>query len=226
MSKYFSAFPKIPYDIAGTQFSNYQNVTNIFFRVRILKEVLNNISGYYFYQVKDGETPEILAEQIYGDPEAYWIILLANEIVDPQFDWPMDSRTFNKYIVHKYGSISNAKTIFHHTEKVIRRENGNTVSETRFVINPEQLTINDLTVPYDTYESLAETQYVETFNLEDGSTVIQTSYREGISYYDYEEKLNDARRSIKIPKKEYYGQIMKEFDKLTDYNKTPFLRKL
>jgi hypothetical protein len=226
MSKYFSNFPKIQYDIAGTQYSNYQTITNIFFRVRFLREVLANASAYYLHQVKDGDTPEILAEKAYGDSEAYWMILLANEIVDPMFDWPMDSRTFQNYIVGKYGSIENAKITTHHYEKVVRRENGNVTSETRFIINQDKLTTTELTVPYDYYEGLAETQSVSTYNLEDNSTVIETIYREAISNYDYEEAQNDKRRAIKIPKKQYYGQIMKELDSLTDYSKTPYLRRI
>lgn len=90
MSKYFSLFPKIQYDIAGNKYSNFQNITNIFFRVRIIKDVLSNLSAYYYHIIRDGDTPEILAEKVYGDAEAHWIILLSNDIVDPQYDWPFE----------------------------------------------------------------------------------------------------------------------------------------
>jgi hypothetical protein len=103
------------------------------------------------------------------------------------------------------------------------------VTETRFVVNKEKLTNNDLNVPYDYYQgtgSLPETQSVETFNLTNGETVVQIIRREDISNYDYEEALNDAKRSIKIIKPEYYPQIMAEFDQLTDYSTTPYLRRL
>jgi hypothetical protein len=78
---YFNSFPQIPYDIAGKQFTNYQNVTNIFFRLRVIQEVLGNISAYYEYLIRDEDKPEILAEKIYGDPEAHWIILMANNMM-------------------------------------------------------------------------------------------------------------------------------------------------
>jgi hypothetical protein len=229
--KYFDLFPKVPYDIAGNQFSNYQNVTNIFFRIRMLQEVLGNISAYYEFIIREGDTPEILAEKIYGDPEAHWIILMANNIVDAQFEWPLDSRSFNNYIIGKYGSIAAAKTTIHHYEKVITREESRSglITETRFVVNQEKLTDNDMDVPYDYYEgtgSLPETQSVETFNLSDGTTVVQTTYRAEISNYDYEDQLNDSRRTIKMIKPEYYSQIMAEFDKFTDYASSPFLRRL
>lgn len=222
MSNFFSKFPLISYDIAGKKLSNYEFVTNIFVRFRIIKEVLGNISSYYEYIIKDGDTPEILADKVYGDPEAHWIILMANEIVDAQYDWPLNSRDFKKYIIGKYGSVEAAKTTIHHYEKVIVREQQATgsLSETRFYVNQTKLTDNSLDVPYDYYEgdgSLAETAAVSTYNLSDGMTVIETINRDDISYYDYEYQMNENKRTIKIIKKEYYLQLIEELNLVLDF---------
>jgi len=229
MSKYFDKIPKILYDIDGKQLTTYQNVTNVFFRVRIIRNVLENISAYYDYLVKDDDTPEILAEKVYGDPEAHWIVLMANQIVDAQYDWPLNSDDFNKYIINKYGSIQNSKTTIHHYEKVITRQNSiaGSITETRFVVNQDQLTVNDMTVPYDTYNSLPETQEVDEYNLGDQETVEQIIRRDAISCYDYEDQINENRRAIKIIKPEYYAQIIREFDTLTKIkDRVPYLRRL
>lgn len=228
MAQFFNRFPLIAYDIAGNQYSNYQSATNIFYRLGFLREILGNISAYYEFIVSDTMTPEILAETIYGDPEAHWIILLTNNIVDAQYEWPLKSDVFNKYIVDKYGSVATAQTRIHHYEKVIQREESSSgiTTETRFVINEDKLTDNDLTVPYDYYDGLAETQSVETFNLQDDTTVVQISFREAITCYDYENDLNEKKRNIKLIKPEYYGQIRAEFDRLTDFSDTPFFRRL
>ena len=229
MSKYFDKIPKILYDIDGKQLTTYQNVTNVFFRVRIIWNVLENISAYYDYLVKDDDTPEILAEKLYGDPEAHWIILMANQIVDAQYDWPLNNDDFNKYIINKYGSIQNSKTAIHHYEKVITRQNSiaGSITETRFVVNQDQLTVNDMTVPYDTYDSLPETQEVDEYNLGNQETVEQIIRRDAISCYDYEDQINENRRAIKIIKPEYYAQIIREFDTLTKIkDRVPYLRRL
>lgn len=230
MPSYFRRFPSIPYDIAGKQFTNYETPTNIFFRLRIMREVLSNISTYYEYLIKDEETPEIIADKVYGDPESHWIILLANDIVDPQYDWPLNSRSFNNFIIDKYGSIATAKTQIHHYEKVIVRENQSedTTTETRFVINQEKLTDNSLDVPYDYYEgtgSLAETAAVSTYNLGDGKTVIETISRDDITVYDWEYNLNEEKRNIKIIRPRYYSQIQSEFRTIMNDN-PPFFRRL
>ena len=102
MTKFLEYFPRIPYDIEKTQLTDYQYVTNITFRIGIIREVLNTAGSYYYYTIEDGITPEILAENIYRDAEAHWIILYANDIYDPLYDWPLNDRSFKNYLINKY----------------------------------------------------------------------------------------------------------------------------
>jgi hypothetical protein len=122
-------------------------------RIGMLKEVLNNTSSYYVLELEDGDTPEILAEKIYGDSGVGWLIIYANNILDPQFDWPLDYRSFSKYIIGKYGSIENAKITPHHYEKVVERydsETGVTTTD-RYWINSDKLTRNSPEQPFQYY---------------------------------------------------------------------------
>jgi hypothetical protein len=124
MSRFLDRFPKISYDITKNKYSNFENVTDLTFRFSVIKEVLDNTAAYYEYAIREGETPEILADRVYGDPEAYWLILYANNIYDPQYDWPMNTDTFQKFIVGKYGSIEAAQSGIHHYEKIVARQIG------------------------------------------------------------------------------------------------------
>jgi hypothetical protein len=231
---YFGKLPKLNYDIKNSIIDKqYEKVTDIFFRVGYIKEVLNNLSSYYTVEIEDGDTPEILAEKVYEDAGAGWMILMANQIIDPQYEWPLDYDSFNKYIADKYDSVENAKITYHHYEMVIIKElqPDNIITESRYIVNKEKLTVNNLDFPYNYYEvygtdpgSLAFTQSVNIFNIE-GKTVTETKKGEAITNYDYELALNDSRRFIKIIKKEYYDQIIKEFDNLTSFN-PPYIRRV
>ena len=227
MGKYLDYFPKVSFDISGKKPSEYQTATNIFFRLQVIREVLENVSAYYEHTIGEGDTPEILAEKVYNDTQAHWIILYANNMVDPQYDWPLDYKSFDNYIVNKYGSIATAKTQIHHYEKVIRREESLTglITETRFQINFQQITQNEPDVPYDNYSELPET-LVETINMGPGRTVIQVTGKNAVSFYDWEVEENDKKRLIKIIKPEYYSQILNEFNELTKFVNAPFRRRL
>lgn len=267
-TSYFDRIPKIKYDInRNIVRPQYEEVTNIFFRVRVIQEVLNNINSYFVAEIEDGESPEIIAEKVYKDPGANWIITIANKMIDPQWDWPLNYDEFNKYIAGKYGSVEIAQTTNHHYEMVITRtlNPDNITSEHRYIVNGEKLTDNNLDVPYNYYYpsvlladiltdnnsikidttaytvdsgydsqdpgefglqpgSLAFTQYVNNYNIA-GKTVREVVKGEAITNYDYEEKLNESRRFIKIIKREYYDQIQNEFNELTGTS-TSFLRRV
>lgn len=217
---FFAAFPTTLYDIEKSRYSNYEVVTNVFFRVGIIKEALDKISAYSEYRITESDTPEILAEKIYNDPTAYWIILYANNMYDPQYDWPLNSRNFEKFIISKYGSVPNAQSTYHHYEKVIERFESFTNVKTveRYVVDYDKKA--DVDVPYDYYLGLPETQQVITYNFNDNNgyqrTMTETVYRNAVTNYDYEFQYNERNRFIKIINPIYYGQIVAEFNGLTD----------
>ncbi len=151
MSPYFGNFPKVDYSISEDR-NIKESVTDIFKRYQILRSILGNSSSYVLYEVQDGETPEILAERVYNDAGAGWIILYANQIIDPQFDWALSEDNFRRYIISKYGSVANAQTTYHHYEKVVETTVGDQTYTRTYLVNQERLTENALDVPYTYYE--------------------------------------------------------------------------
>lgn len=78
-------------------------LTDISRNIRFRKEVLSNITMYDSYDIMDGETPEIIAEKIYGNAEYHWIIMLANDMYDYRKDFPLTQLQLEKYVSDKYG---------------------------------------------------------------------------------------------------------------------------
>ena len=99
---YFSSFPIIPYDSKGDL--QFKDVTNLLRRVGMRTKLKTNTFLYDTYDVKEGETPEMIAHKLYGDPELHWIVLLVNEITDRYHQWPMSGMQFLDYINDKYSN--------------------------------------------------------------------------------------------------------------------------
>tara|TARA_B100000287_G_scaffold307574_1_gene290737 strand:- start:15 stop:548 length:534 start_codon:yes stop_codon:yes gene_type:complete len=97
---YFRNFPLIPYDSEGNL--KFKTVTNLLRRVGMRTKLKTNTLLYDTYSVKEGETPEMIAHKLYGDPELHWIILLINEVTDRYHQWPMSLPQFQEYLVDKY----------------------------------------------------------------------------------------------------------------------------
>lgn len=101
---YFSQFPKIYYDFPqDATSSTLQILTDITQNVRVRKQVLENITLYDEYDMLEGETPEIVAEKFYGNPEYHWIIMLVNQRYNYLQDFPMTSYELDQYISDTYG---------------------------------------------------------------------------------------------------------------------------
>ena len=97
---YFDAFPVIPYDAKGDL--EFKDVTNLLRRVGMRAKLKSNTLLYDTYDVKEGETPEMIAHKLYGDPELHWVILLINDITDRYHQWPMTGGQFLEYLNDKY----------------------------------------------------------------------------------------------------------------------------
>ena len=100
---YFSNIPAIEY---GSKVAR-----NLISRPRVKEFVLRNPNVIYDYVIKDGERPDTIANDYYGNPNYAWLVMLANNIVDPYYDWPLDSFSFQEYIKDKY---SNPDGIHHY----------------------------------------------------------------------------------------------------------------
>ena len=97
---YFNNFPIIPYDSVGD--GNIKLVTNLLKRVALRSKVRTNTLLFETYDVRDGETPEMLANKLYGDPNLHWVILYVNNVTDRYHQWPMTSAQFNAFLTEKY----------------------------------------------------------------------------------------------------------------------------
>ena len=97
---YFNSFPVIPYDSSGEL--KFKAVTNLLRRVALRSNVRAQTLLFDTYEVKEGETPEMIAGKLYDDPELHWIILMINNVTDRYHQWPMTVPQFLEFINDKY----------------------------------------------------------------------------------------------------------------------------
>ena len=113
-------FPVIPYDSVGQ--GDFKDVTNLLRRVALNTKVKTNALLYDTYDVKEGETPESIAFNIYDNAELHWVIMLVNDITDRYHQWPMRYSQFLQYVNDKYDDVN----AVHHYE--IAQTSGDTTT--------------------------------------------------------------------------------------------------
>lgn len=102
---YFAKFPKVLYSVNKEQ-TNPKLVPDMLARVKFIDSIISNQNLFFKYEIKGGETPEQIAYRVYGDPEKHWILLLVNQLIDPQFDWALGPYDFEEHIKQKYASLN------------------------------------------------------------------------------------------------------------------------
>ena len=185
MSEFFQHYPQISYDISGTKPIKTKKAINIMIRSRIKQMVLDDIIAYFPYTIPEAERPDITAYKQYGDVKYTWLLFLINDIQDPIFEWPLNTREFGAYVKNKYGTLSYAQSTVHHYEQTVRER----VEATSTTDPIPKATIEvDLT----TYNTLA------------------VGSRKIVYYYDWEVERNEDKRSIKLIDSRYVAGILAE----------------
>ena len=97
---YFNNFPLIQF--SSVKGGEPKIVTNLLRRVALRAKVKENTMMFDTYDVREGETPEMIAHKLYGDAELHWIVCMTNDIVNRFHDWPMNTNQFLSYVRDKY----------------------------------------------------------------------------------------------------------------------------
>ena len=222
MARYFKYFPKTFYS-PDVDSDGLDSVTNIISRFSIASNLIDNTNMFYSYDVQDTDTPEIIAHKIYGSSERHWIVLSLNQIIDPQWDWPLNQDNFIKYVDQKY--TANADTAsgetgvrwaldesnIHAYFKVVTRTITDNSSNRQTRGRTQDIT--KLEIDANTYANVAaETTFDDVLN--DGTRVTETVTKHTESYYTYEFNENEAKRSIKILRPEFVSALDKSFKRV------------
>ncbi len=191
----FQDFPRIAYTL--NDFESEEVVVDIFRRVVLSKEFLENTYYYETYEVLHGETPEELSYRFYGTPNLYWLILMVNNIVDPRFEWPLSEDDLYKNTAAKYGSDNvftinrgvnaagyQVETFFLLTEDSTHKEPIRLVAED-----------NNITDGIRSPIAYRDSETIQDF----------------VSNYEVEQNKNETSRSIKIIKSNIVEEILRNF---------------
>lgn len=198
MSKhYFKHVPDIRYKnplTSSPNNDNYVTIKNLFLRAKLRNDVFSDVTFLRSYTIKEGMRPDNVAEEIYGNSQLDWIILVTANIINVREEWPMSSNVLYQYCEDKYGLAIN-DTRHHETEEVRNAEG-------KLIIPAGQIVDADYTIPNPL-----------VFNTTINPVV-------PISNFLAETRVNEAKRNIKIMRREYLTMFMMDMKEALEYTKS------
>ena len=180
--------------------SDYIRVKNLFKRTRISEEIFSDLTFFTKYQVIQDERPDNVAYKIYGDSNLDWMVLLSNNIINVQQEWPLEHTSYYNYLIGKYGSDAALQNIHHYETREIKNSVGKVVVPKGLEV-PSTFTITF----FDPGLGVQET--------------VTTEIVTEITNQVYEDKLNADKRNINLIKPKFIGLVIEEMERLMKYPK-------
>jgi len=201
MASYFRQVPNFEYvsRIAGSKnISDYIVVKNLFKKGKIRDDIFQELAFFEKYKISGNDRPDNVAFEVYRDSKLDWVVLLANNILNIQSEWPLLQDDFDRYLVEKYGDYNTLYNGIHHYEtSEIKNSQGVTIV-------PSGLEVSS---PY----TISYYDYLTSLQVDTGNIAVP------VTNYDYEIKLEDAKRNIFLLKKEYLGIITNDMPEIMEY---------
>ena len=198
---YFRELPNISYvSLLPNQNRSDERieVKNLFKRAKLRTDVDQSVTSFDYYLIQDNERPDIVAEKVYDNVEFDWVILVTNNITSIRNQWPLSNNELYQYCLEKYGSDANIMSTHHFETKETKDQYGRILLEGKLIVD------QNFTFTYTKDDNTSET----------------ISPAQSVSNYDYEQRLNEDKRKIRILKPALLSAFITDFRNIMSYDKS------
>jgi hypothetical protein len=200
MANYFSYLPEFDYvsRLPDAKIGDYATVKNLFKKGKIRDDIFKNLAFFERYKITGDDRPDNVAHEIYADASLDWVILLSNNILNVQTEWPLPQTDFDRFVLDKYGDYDTLYNGIHHYEtQEVKNIQGVTIVPAGLQVEP------DFSVSF--FDSLID-QQIDTGNIS-----------VPVTNYEYEEKIENDKRNIFVLKQNYLGIILNDMEEIMTY---------
>ena len=200
MSNYFRLVPELEYvsRLPGAKIGDYIKVKNLFRKGEIRKDIFQNLSFFEKYKIVGDDRPDNVAFEIYNDSSLDWLVLLSNNVLNVQSEWPLPQTDFDRFVLDKYGDYNTLYNGIHHYE-------------TEEVKNSQGVTIVPAGLQVDSSYSVSYYDFFIEQQITTGNISIP------VTNYEYEEKVENDKRNIFLLKKDYVGIVLNDMEEIMEY---------
>ena len=219
MSNYFKRIPNIDYvsRLPNAKIGDYMKVKNLFKRGVLRDDIFQDLAVFTKYEISGDDRPDNVAFDFYGDSSLDWLVLLCNNIINIQSEWPMSQKSFDNYLINKYTQSGDSETdtydriyngVHHYETKQIKNSNDVEILAEGLTASPEYTL---------TYYDWLVSGYVTLSKADD--EIYNTSLLTQITNYQYEEKIENDKRNIFLLKPLYVSLVIDDLSEMMKYKK-------
>jgi hypothetical protein len=202
MPSYFRQVPNFEYVnvLPDAKIGDYLPLKNLFKKGKLRDDIFQNIAFFEKYKVEGNDRPDNVAFKVYDDPTLDWVVLLSNNIVNIQTEWPLTQDNFDRFVLDKYGAYDTLYNGIHHYE-------------TSEVKNSQGVTIVPAGLKVNSTYSVSYYDYFIDQQITTGNISVP------VTNYEYEEKNENDKRNIYVLKPTYLNVVLNDMKELMPYKK-------
>ena len=202
MSSYFQRVPDLNYvsRLPDAKIGDYIRVKNLFKKGKLREDIFQNLAFFEKYKIVGDDRPDNVAFEVYDDASLDWIVLLSNNVLNIQSEWPLPQTDFDRFVLDKYGDYDTLYNGIHHYE-------------TEEVKNSQGVTIVPAGLQVDSSYSLSYYDFFIDQQITTGNIATP------VTNYEYEEKLENDKRNIFLLKPRYLNIVFDDMDDIMKYKK-------
>lgn len=202
MSSYFQRVPDLNYvsRLPDAKIGDYIRVKNLFKKGKLREDIFQNVAFFEKYKILGDDRPDNVAFEVYDDASLDWIVLLSNNILNVQTEWPLPQTDFDRFVLDKYGDYDTLYNGIHHYE-------------TEEVKNSQGVTIVPAGLQVDSSYSISYYDFFTDQQITTGNISVP------ITNYEYEEKVENDKRNIFLLKPRFLNIVFDDMDDIMQYKK-------
>jgi hypothetical protein len=202
MSSYFQRVPDFNYvsRLPDSKIGDYVRVKNLFKKGKLREDIFQNVAFFEKYKIVGDDRPDNVAFEVYDDSSLDWLVLLSNNILNIQSEWPLPQTDFDRFVLDKYGDYNTLYNGIHHYETIE-------------IKNTQGVTIVPAGLQVDSSYSVSYYDFFTDLQVTTGNLATP------ITNYEYEEKVENDKRNIFILKSRYLNIVFDDIEEIMQYKK-------
>lgn len=230
MPRYFRQVPDFEYvsRLPDAKIGDYFPVKNLFKKGKLREDIFQDLAFFTKYKVEGDDRPDNVAFKVYGDSTLDWLVLICNNVVNIQTEWPLTQQEFDRYLLQKYSTSSAAESYFKSLGANVNANEIPTIDEeftysilyngihhyeTPEIKNSQGVTIVPAGLQVQSDYSISFYDYfidsIETYN----------NIAIPVTNYEYEEKIENDKRNIFVLKPRYLNVVIDDMQDIMEYKK-------
>ena len=219
---YFTELPNIAYQSPLSHKNSsrdYIIIKNIFRRSKLLDYLGENVSLFNKYVIGDGARPDTVAEDLYGDAELDYVVVLVAGITNINHEWPIQDYEVYNYALEKYGSETEMNKNHHYETFEIRDDKNRLILPPNLIVDDE-FKIDGTSSKYNTKYTLVSQAGNTQLDDKDEFTVKTDNIARAVTNLEYEHTENEKKREIDVLRGSYLQTFINDLRDVVRYDKS------